>query len=131
MSGGTYEYVAGYNSGTPGSSGFTTDELTTYSKYLDVYTSSTSSTDYSRRILGDATGEMGTFYYSGGWYMSSWYKDYARFVYTSVPWFTRGGSYVHASYAGQFFFVEQAGAVSSDSGSRLVLTLGSTYSLVE
>jgi hypothetical protein len=122
MSGGAWEYVAGYNSGYPGSSGFTTDELTTYAKYLDVYTSSTSYTTYNRRILGDATGEMGPFVVSNSNYISSWYQDYALFVYSSDPWFARGGYFVSTSAAGQFRFGRNTGGVNSDLGFRLVLS---------
>ncbi len=63
MSGGVWEYVAGYRDGTIGNSGLTLTEIReTYSKYIDVYASNSAVTAYSRRILGDATGEMGSFY---------------------------------------------------------------------
>ena len=62
MSGGSWEYVAGYIDGVVGSSGLTLTEIVNiYSKYIDVYASDSSATTYSKRILGDATGEMGPF----------------------------------------------------------------------
>jgi hypothetical protein len=119
MSGGAYEYVAAYNSGYPGSSGFTTDQLTTYAKYLDVYTSSTSTT-YNRRILGDATGEMGPFAESS-FPKSSWHSDYAHFANSTCSWFLRGGKVDSTIGAGQFAFSYDVGTAYAVAGSRLVL----------
>jgi hypothetical protein len=119
MSGGAWEYVAGYVSGKKGSSGFTTDDLTSevYSKYLDVYnnTEAIGYTSYNYRILGDATGEMGPFYY----YRNNWYSDYSHLVYSSCPWFLRGG---HYSDAGQFYFLGDYGGAYASISARLVLS---------
>ena len=49
------------------------------SKYYDLYAYGTSHSDYTRRILGDATGEV-----------ASWYDDYSIFVYSGTSWFVRG-----------------------------------------
>ena len=62
MSGGVYEYVMGYTTGAStayGLSDFTTETFPK-DKYVDIYTSS-KHTDYSKRILGDATGKFGPF----------------------------------------------------------------------
>ncbi len=121
MSGGSWEYVAGYIDGKAGSSGLTLEEIReTYTKYIDVYASDSSTTTYSRRILGDATGEMGPFYSSGN-YRNNWYDDYSDFVYSSYPWFGRGGYYSVGSRAGQFSFIRGTGGAYSDGSARLVL----------
>ena len=122
MSGGAYEYVAGYRDGTAGSSGLTLTEIReTYSKYIDVYPSDSSTTTYSKRILGDATGEMGPFYSSGSYYYNNWYNDYSIFVDSSYPWFNRGGYPGDGSVAGQFRFNKNTGNGYGHSSARLVL----------
>ena len=45
------------------------------SKYYDVYKYGTDYTNYTRRILGDATGELGPFVEVDYTYMGSWYSD--------------------------------------------------------
>ena len=88
------------------------------SKYYDVYNYNPSQSDYSRRILGDATGEMGPF----ASYQSSWYSDYSFFVSAFNPWFSRGGTYGGNSVAGAFYFYDAyRGAASSSVSFRLVL----------
>ncbi len=87
------------------------------SKYYDVYNYNTSNNNYSQRILGDATGEMGPFQS----YDSSWYNDYAYFVNSSYPWFYRGGIYSNGSGAGVFFFNSSFGHAYSRISFRLVL----------
>ncbi len=121
MSGGSWEYVAGYIDGKAGSSGLTLTEIReTYTKYIDVYASDSSTTTYSRRILGDATGEMGPFYLSGN-YRNNWYDDYSLFVESSNPWFGRGGVCGDGSGAGRFYFHRGTGGGNSNNSARLVL----------
>ena len=127
MSGGAWEYVAGYMSSSSDASGFTSDELNTYSKYLDIYPSNSTITSYNNRILGDATGEMGPFYdYAdndgGSRYHNSWYEDRSYFIASSHPWFLRGGTYVYGVLAGQFYFYRYTGSISTYGGFRLVLS---------
>jgi hypothetical protein len=121
MSGGAWDCVAGYVSGYPKSSGFSTGDLTSevYSKYLDIYNNieATSTTSYNYRILGDATGEMGPFYNS----RNNWYSDYSYFVYSNNPWFIRGGNCDYGSYAGQFRFGNSYGDAYAKYSTRLVL----------
>ena len=134
MSGGAWEYVMGYTTGATtegGSSGITTLHSDFYTnsnwnKYYDKY-SSTSVNNYNKRILGDATGEMGPF---GSQKdpdnktrrKSSWYKDYASFVYASYPWFIRGCHWYNGSNAGDFAFSESTGGTYTSVGYRIVLT---------
>ena len=139
MSGGAYEYVMGlmkdangnlmsgyssiYNSGFNGTlyngSSITDGIDFPESKYYDVYNYSANIANYSRRILGDATGEMGPF--QG--YRSSWYNDSASFVISSYPWFSRGGYYGYRSGAGAFYFYNDYGRASSSISFRLVLCI--------
>ena len=89
---------------TYSSSGFTTSTLPFNSKYVDQYEYGGSINDYTRRILGDATGEV-----------NGWYGDIAGFVLSAYPWFFRGNSYVDdPAGAGVFTFrynVGKAGPV--------------------
>ncbi len=136
MSGGVWEYVMGVIKGsndtsfTFGSSGFST---TTFpfktgeekSQYYDVYDYNTSEVTYNRRILGDATGEMGPFgqktYSSQTRKLTSWYDDDALFAYSTLPWFTRGGSNYYGTSSGAFAFIRGAGGAVADIGFRIVL----------
>ena len=127
MSGGAWEYVAGYMPGSNDQSGFTLTELTTYSTYLDFYPANATVTSYNGRLLGDATGEMGPFYnYADkdniNRYHNNWYNDYSHFVEYNLPWFHRGGSYMSGVLDGQFFFNGYTGGVYTNEGSRFVLT---------
>ncbi|MDD2392081.1 MAG: hypothetical protein PHU94_04015, partial [Bacilli bacterium] len=127
MSGGAHEYMASYKSGQLGTSGFDETNIAVYNpKYFDVYSTSSSTTNYNYRILGDATGEMGPFYnYADGdgtnRYHNNWYADYPNFVVSSYPWFLRGGFYYYGVLAGQFNFSRYTGAMYFNIGSRLVL----------
>ena len=79
---------------TYSSSGFTTSTLPFNSKYVDQYEFGGSPRDYPRRILGDATGEV-----------ASWYDDSSNFVFSLNPWFVRGdGDIDYPTYAGVFTF---------------------------
>ena len=134
MSGGAWEYVAGYTTGAStvgGSSGITSlypnfFSDSTYTKYWDKYTSTTN-TNYNYRLLGDATGEMGPFASEtdpdgGSRYKSSWYGDYANFVNSSYPWFLRGGHWYNGSGSGAFAFGNVTVGTSTYSSFRVVLS---------
>ena len=123
MSGGTWEYVAAYITGQLGSSGITPTDYE--SKYFDLYDKSSMVTSYQYRILGDATGEMGSFksFFQDIYkYNSSWYSDHAYFVDAGYPWFGRGGGFRHGVFAGLFFFDRSTGGINSSEGFRIVLT---------
>lgn len=129
MSGGAWEYVAGYMPSPNDKSGFTTEELTNYSKYLDVYPSDSSIFTYNKRILGDAIGEMGPFYdyadKDGSRRLhNSWYNGISHFLSTSGSYFLRGGLRDHGGIAGQFSFLQYTGDVYGNLDSfRLVLAV--------
>ncbi|MGM9848188.1 MAG: hypothetical protein ACI312_00340 [Bacilli bacterium] len=105
MSGGAWEYVMGNYNKTAGRSGLTVSNVP--SKYIDIYAGD--SVSYSH--LGDALGET-----------AGWYSDSARFVYSSSPWFVRGGSYNVGVYAGVFYFDYYAGEDHNYFGFRVVLS---------
>lgn len=136
MSGGAWEYVAAYMPSSSNQSGFTSDELEGYSKYLDVYPENSTINSYNNRILGDGTGEMGPFYYyadKGGnkKYHNNWYGDLSNFVGSTNNWFLRGGLYSYGVLAGQFNFADITGANYPDGGFRLVLGYPGTLSLLD
>ena len=123
---GAYEYVASLQSETYGSSGFNATTLKAYNpKYYDIYDGSSDWTTYSKRILGDATGEMGPFYYyqdaDNNRPHNSWYADDSNFIGTSYPWFRRGGDHNYGVLAGQFNFYRNNGSTVINTGFRLVL----------
>ena len=134
MAGGAWEDVAGYTVNASNLGG--ASEITniyhnffaddTYAKYYDKYTS-TFETQYNLRILGDATGEMGPFGIEGDpdgikRLKSSWYGDYASFVFANSPWFVRGGHWYGGSVSGIFTFAAWTGASFNESTFRIVLT---------
>ena len=99
---------------TYSSSGFTTSTLPFNSKYVDQYEYGGSISDYTRRILGDATGEV-----------NGWYGDIAGFVLSSYPWFLRGNCYVDdPASAGVFTFRYYAGKAGRALVFRSVLAPG-------
>ena len=87
MSGGAWEYVMGNYNKAAGSSGLTVSGVP--AEHIDIY----SGTSVAASHLGDATGET-----------AGWYNDYAYFVASSYPWFTRGGYYNNGDDAGVFNF---------------------------
>ena len=154
MSGGAWEYVVGvmldengkpmsgrnskYNSGfngtfgcptcdsdTSGLTSLTTGKDFPDARYYDAYAYSSSDETYNRRILGDATGEMGPFamatYGTQRRQIGSWYADEAFFAYYRDPWFIRGGSMGIGSMAGIMGFTFNAGNSITSLGFRVVL----------
>ncbi len=127
MSGGAWEYVAGYMPSSSDASGFSASELTTYLKYLDLYSANSIITSYNNRILGDATGEMGPFYFYADKdnikrYHNNWYDDLSLFVDSIYPWFRRGGGYDAGVLVDQFHFTRYTGDIDIHDTFRLVLT---------
>ena len=155
MSGGAWEYVMGimldqngrpmsgrnslYNSGFNGTFGCPTCDsdksgLTSLTggydfpdkKYYDTYAYATVDEQYQRRILGDATGEMGPFasatYLTQTRQIGSWYADNAWFVRLTDPWIFRGGYYIYGSESGIFTFDSTYAHANSERSFRVVLT---------
>ena len=52
----------------------------------------------------------------------SWYRDYAKFVYSDYPWFRRGGNWCDGSSAGAFAFDGYIDEINAGISFRIVLT---------
>ena len=96
MSGGAWEYVAGYV-GNGGS--YASSLVNAPARYKDTYSSYTAPT--SGGHYGDAVWETSSSSSSSN---SSWYSDYSYFPTSSNPFFVRGGVYSFGSSAGLFYF---------------------------
>ena len=139
MSGGSYEYMMSnmvYSNGQQ-MSGWETDDNhnsaftgilsdgTTFTgtyafpskRYYDKYSYGTSSTEYTRGKLGDATKEMALSKTT-----HSWYSDYDYFASSSAPWFYRGGYASSGVYAGAFGFDDGYGTAAEEYSSRAVIS---------
>ncbi len=120
LSGGAYEYVAAFNNaGSNLSNGSTfagTDGNSKDStKYATKYTSDSNTPTYEKYYPGDATYEV----YKGS--NKAWNDDYSDFVYSSYPFFIRGGYYSYGTDAGVFYAHYIYGGSYSDYSFRVVL----------
>ena len=135
MSGRNSLYNSGFNGtfGCPTCNGDTSGlaELTNgydypNKKYYDAYIFLNSDQQYQRRILGDATGEMGPFnnktYLTQTRQIGSWHGDYGYFTSNNAPWFARGNAYNDGSSSGIFAFRVNYGYAAVHIGFRVVLT---------
>jgi len=155
MSGGAWEYVMGviidetenlvsgknnkYNSGfngtltcptcdedTSGKTSITDGYEWPEAKYYDTYSYQTNDQHYERKILGDATGEMGPFgtgtYLTQSRAIGSWYTNVDVFVYSDSPWFSRGAWIGDGINAGIFAFLGNGGHSYGGGGFRIVLS---------
>ena len=121
MAGGCFEYMAAYKSGDLGESDFESDPATLYgSKYFDVYPSNSLISSHKNRILGDATGELGPFYYYSYAYHNGWWGNDANFVASGYPWVVRGGVMNYGSVS-QLYLNSWAGAKGHWDSFRIVL----------
>ena len=138
MSGGSYEYMMGNmvysngqqmsgnstnnnnNSAFTGYLGDGTSFTGTYAfpskRYYGKYSYGTSSTEYTRGKLGDATKEMAPTGATG-----NWYSDNATFMNSLVPWFMRSGRFGNGASAGAFGFSFGNGYASAFVSSRTAL----------
>ena len=87
--------------------------------YYDTYLYGFNIAGFHRRILGDATGEMGPF--SDG--IGSWYEDKSLFLYFEYPWHKVGGSFQDGNECGLFSFYREDGLNRSYIGYRIVFVL--------
>ena len=118
MSGGTYEYMMGNMVNSSGAMYSSSSGFSTYpnKRYYDKYSYGTSSTEYTRGKLGDATKEMAPTGTTG-----NWYSDYAYFPNSSSSWFMRGGYYGDRSRAGLFSFYGYYGSANGSYSARAVV----------
>ena len=101
--------------------------IPTDTRYYDTYAYSTDDEHYYRRILGDATGEMGPFtdrtYGSPVRQVGSWHDDEAWFVWSWYPWFYRGARFDHGSNGGVLAFGNMYGSSLLGRSFRIVLSV--------
>jgi len=123
MSGGAWEYVAGYvNNGNGNLTSYGSSLVNGDAKTKNVY-SKASSDSYENNYnansskYGDAVYETS----ASGSSSTSWYGDYSIFPNTSYPFFYRGGVYDDGASAGVFCFSSNVGSGSSYNSFRPVL----------
>ena len=119
MSGGAWEYMMGNMVTSSGVMYSSSSGFSTYpnKRYYDKYSYGTSSTEYTRGKLGDATKEMAPTGITG-----NWYSDYASFPTSYNPWFMRGGDFSNGSNAGLFGFDGSRGNANVDISARAVIS---------
>ena len=123
MSGGAWEYVAGYvNNGNGNLTSYGSSLVNGDAKTKNVY-SKASSDSYENNYnansskYGDAVYETST----NGSGSTSWYGDYSYFPNTSNPFFKRGGDYNNGTGAGVFYFYSDNGNSGGSISFRPVL----------
>ena len=131
LSGGAYERVAAFNSSYSGRF-FTESSYVdvngnhfastggTSTKYATAYSNSTGTyygdfTVGTVSIRGDAIEEIYVNEFSG------WFNDYSRFISSTGPFFSRGGSCEENANAGIFFTSDSSGFDFSGDGIRVIL----------
>ena len=124
MSGGAWEYVAGYvNNGNSSLTSYGSSLVNGDAKTKNVY--SKASSDNNTNNYNANSGKYGDAVYetsaNGNTGNGSWYGDYSSFPYTSRPFFRRGGVYDIGASAGVFCFYGNYGASSGSNSFRPVL----------
>ena len=123
MSGGAWEYVAGYvNNGNSNLTNYGSSLVNGASYTKDVYSvgsSDSNSNNYTANasVYGDAVYETS----SSGSGTTSWNSDYSSFPRTSFPFFLRGGYYSDGTDAGVFYFNDFTGYGDGNHSFRPVL----------
>ena len=124
MSGGAWEYVAGYvNNGDSNLTSYGSSLVNGDAKTKNVYSKGSSDSrdnNYSANSgkYGDAVYETSA---NGNSSSSSWYGDYSYFPYAGNPFFLRGGYYNNGTNAGVFSFDCSYGDSNSNDSFRPVL----------
>ena len=124
MSGGAWEYVAGYvNNGHSNLTTYGSSLVNGEAKMKNVYTkastdNNTNNYNANASKYGDAVYETSA---NGNTSNGSWYGDYSSFPYSSAPFFVRGGICDDGSHAGVFYFDGSGGGAHSNTSFRPVL----------
>ena len=124
MSGGAWEYVAGYvNNGHSNLTTYGSSLVNGDAKTKNVYTkastdNNTNNYNQNASKYGDAVYETSA---NGSTSNGSWYGDYSSFPYSSYPFFIRGGNCDSGSNAGVFFFNGNGGYANGIYSFRPVL----------
>ena len=124
MSGGAWEYVAGYvNNGHGNLTSYGSSLVNGDAKTKNVY--SKASSDNNTNNYNANSGKYGDAVYetsaNGNSSNSSWYGDYSLFPYTRYPFFGRGGCYNDGTDAGVFYFSYYGGNSNRYNSFRPVL----------
>ena len=124
MSGGAWEYVAGYvNNGNSSLTSYGSSLVNGDAKTKNVY--SKASSDNNTNNYNANSGKYGDAVYetsaNGNTGNGSWYGDYSNFPDTSAPFFGRGGTFNHGTIAGVFSFLYDNGSSGSSYSFRPVL----------
>ena len=124
MSGGAWEYVAGYvNNGNGNLTNYGSSLVNGDAKTKNVY--SKASSDNNTNNYNANSGKYGDAVYetsaNGNSSNGSWYGDYSDFPNTSTPFFIRGGIYPNGTGAGVFCFNGSSGGSYSNVSFRPVL----------
>ena len=124
MSGGAWEYVAGYvNNGNSSLTSYGSSLVNGDTKTKNVYNKASS--DNNTNNYNANSGKYGDAVYetsaNGNSSSSSWYGDCSYFPNASYPFFGRGGSYDGGTIAGVFYFSSVNGYIGSGSSFRPVL----------
>lgn len=124
MSGGAYEYVMGNYSTNLSQSGGSTTYMKTAVKppYVDIY-NITSNNSCTWNTSSSGCGGHALFETAG------WGGDSAGFVYSSTPWFRRGGLWIDGANAGVFYSNNGVGHNVFNYGFRVALSAASQDSL--
>ena len=123
MSGGAWEYVAGYvNNGNSSLTSYGSSLVNGDAKTKNVYSkastdNATNNYNANSSKYGDAVYETST----SGSGSTSWYGDYSDFPNAGGPFFQRGGHYTGGTDEGVFFFYNYYGGTSSYLSFRPVL----------
>ena len=121
MSGGAWEYVAGYvNNGNSSLTSYGSSLVNGDAKTKNVY-SKASSDSYENNYNANSSKYGDAVYETSASGSTSWYGDYSDFPYTSIPFFRRGGGYYNGTVAGVFCFNYSSGASDSYYSFRPVL----------
>ena len=123
MSGGAWEYVAGYvNNGNGNLTSYGSSLVNGDAKTKNVY--SKGSSDNATNNYNANSGKYGDAVYetsASGSDTTSWYGDYSYFPNTDWPFFKRGGAYNDGTGAGVFCFYRNLGNSFSYNSFRPVL----------
>ena len=124
MSGGAWEYVAGYvNNGNSSLTSYGSSLVNGDAKTKNVYNKASS--DNNTNNYNANSGKYGDAVYetsaNGNSSSSSWYGDYSYFPYTDWPFFNRGGDCSDGTNAGVFSFNYSSGDSNGSVSFRPVL----------
>ena len=123
MSGGAWEYVAGYvNNGDSSLTTYGSNLVNGEARYKDVYskgTTDTNQTNYEANAgkYGDAVYETS----EQGAGTTSWYLDTSSFPNTSATFFMRSGSMGSSTAVGMFYFATANGIAYNERSFRVVV----------